>query len=126
MEGVDNGIAVYGTDAMMQIGRWDDGAGWKLFDRQGKVVMSSEDDKESGGESHVANFVNCVRSRQKPNAEIELGYMTALHLHLGNIVARVGRTLKFDAKTENFVGDAEANALLGRKYRQHWGTPRRV
>jgi predicted dehydrogenase len=126
MEGVDNGIAVYGSDGMMQIGRWDDGAGWKLFDTKGKVVMSSEDDKETGGESHVANFVNCVRSRQKPNAEIEVGYMSALHLHLGNIVARVGRTLKFDARTESFVGDAEANALLGRKYRQHWGTPRRV
>jgi predicted dehydrogenase len=126
MEGVDNGIAVYGSDGMMQIGRWDDGAAWKLFDSKGKVVMSSADDKEAGGESHVANFVNCVRTRQKPNADIEVGYMSALHLHIGNIVARVGRTLKFDAKTESFAGDPEANALLGRKYRQHWGTPRKV
>jgi predicted dehydrogenase len=123
MEGVDNGIAVYGSDGMMQIGRWNDGAAWKLFDRSGKVVTSSQDDKEAGGESHVKNFVDCVRSRQKPNAEIEVGHLTALHLHLGNIVARVGRALKFDAKTETFENDAEANALLGRNYRQHWGTP---
>jgi predicted dehydrogenase len=126
MEGVDNGIAVYGSDGMMQIGRWEDGAAWKLFDRAGKVVMTSQDDKETGGESHVKNFVDCVRSRQKPNAEIEVGHITALHLHLGNIVARIGRTLKFDAKNERIQGDAEANALLGRKYRRHWGTPQTV
>ena len=124
MEGVDNGVAVYGSDGMMQIGRWNDGAGWKLFDRAGKVVMSSQNDKEEGGESHVKNFVNCVRSRQKPNAEIETGYISAMHLHLGNIAGRVGRTLKFDAKTESIDGDTEATALLGRKYRQHWGVPR--
>ena len=124
MEGMDNGVAVYGSDGMIQIGRWSDGSGFKVFDRAGKVIEFGKDAKEEGGETHVQNFVDCVRSRQKPNAEIEIGHVTALHLHLGNIVARTGRTLKFDAKTETIAGDAEANALLGRKYRQHWGTPR--
>lgn len=126
MEGVDNGIAVYGSEGMMQIGRWDDGSSFKLFDRAGKVIQSGARDRERGGESHVANFVRCVRSRQKPNAEIETGYISALHCHLANIVARTGRTLKFDAKTQSFAHDVEANALLGRKYRRHWGTPVKV
>jgi predicted dehydrogenase len=126
MEGVDNGIAIYGSDGMIQIGRWEDGSSYKVFDKAGKVVEPGARDKEKGGESHVANFVNCVRSRQKPNAEIELGYISALHCHLANIAARTGRTFKFDAKTDTIPGDAEANALLGRKYREHWGTPRKV
>ncbi len=126
MEGIDNGVAVYGSDGMIQIGRWNDGSGFKAFDRSGKVVHFGRDDKEEGGESHVKNFVNSVRSRQKPNAEIEVGHLTALHCHLANIVARTGRSLKFDARTETFTGEPEANALLGRKYRKHWGTPRGV
>jgi hypothetical protein len=123
---VDNGIAVRGSDGMIQIGRWNDGSGFKAFDRAAKVVQFGKDDKEEGGESHVKNFVDCVRSRQKPNAETEIGYLTALHLHLGNIAARTGRTLKFDAKTGTIAADAEANALPGRMYGQHWGTPRGV
>jgi predicted dehydrogenase len=97
MEGVDNGIAVYGSEGMIQIGRWSDGSGYKVFDSEGKVVEFGKEDKESGGESHVKNFVNCVRSRQKPNAEIGEGFLSTLHCHLANLVARTGRTLKFDA-----------------------------
>jgi predicted dehydrogenase len=126
LEGVDNGVAIYGSDGMIQIGRWGDGSSFKVFDRSGKVVESGENDKSAGGESHVENFVRCMRSREKPNAEIEIGYLSTLHCHLVNVVARTGRTLKFDARTEKFTGDAEANALLGRKYRQHWGTPHRT
>jgi uncharacterized protein (DUF169 family) len=97
-----------------------------VFDRSGKVVESDEKEKVTGGESHARNFVKCVRSREKPNAEIETGYLSTLHCHLANIVARTGRTLKFDAKTQTCAGDPEANALFGRKYRKHWGTPGRV
>ncbi|MEO8026267.1 MAG: Gfo/Idh/MocA family oxidoreductase [Bryobacteraceae bacterium] len=124
MDGVDNGMAVYGSDGMMQIGRWaGETASWKLFDKSGKVVQTGAKDTTRGGESHVRNFVECVRSRKAPNAEIEVGYTTTVHLHLGNIAARLGRNLKFDAKTQTIPGDAEATAMLGRKYRDHWGTP---
>jgi hypothetical protein len=45
--------------------------------------------------------------------------------HLGNIVARTGRAIRFDPKTEKILGDKEAAALLGRKYRQgHWAVPK--
>ncbi|MBI4893630.1 MAG: Gfo/Idh/MocA family oxidoreductase [Acidobacteria bacterium] len=124
MEGVDNGVAVYGSDGMIQVGRWvGETASFKVFDKAGKVVQVGQKDLDGGGESHVANFVSCVKSRQKPNAEIETGFQSALHCHLANIVARTGRTVKFDAATMSIPGDAEANALTGRKYRKHWGTP---
>ena|SRR5262245_44947011 len=50
--------------------------------------------------------------------------VSSLHCHLANIVARTGRNLKFDPKTETIVGDADANRYLGREYRQHWATPK--
>jgi hypothetical protein len=43
---------------------------------------------------------------------------------LGNIATRLGRSLTFDPQAEKIVGDSEADALLGREYRSHWGTPR--
>ena len=39
---------------------------------------------------------------------------------------RVGRKLEFDAKTESFVNDKEANALLTRNYRKPFTVPDKV
>jgi hypothetical protein len=49
-------------------------------------------------------------------------------VHLGNICARVGRSLTFDPDKESIVGDEEAAALLRRRYRKdgHWAIPRGV
>ncbi|MGH9660988.1 MAG: Gfo/Idh/MocA family protein [Bryobacteraceae bacterium] len=122
MDGVDNGVAIYGADGMVQIGRWKDGSGFKVFDSKGEVVHF---DKEGTGDGeHARNFIECVRTRKAPNAEIEIGHMSTVHCLLGNIVARTGRTLKFDARTETIAGDAEANKLIGRQYRGHWATPK--
>ena len=126
LEGVDNGVAIYGSEGMVHIGRWDDGSsGFKVFDRQGKLLLF---DNEGGQDkaAHVQNFLDCVRSRRAPNADIEIGHVSALHCHLGNIVARTGRAVKFDARTETIPGDSEANGLLRREYRSHWATPKGV
>ena len=121
MEAGDNCIAVYGTDGMVQIGRWrGEKTHWKVFDKDGNVVRQ----EPMGSDLHCRNFVDCVRSRQAPNAEIATGFRSTLYAHLGNIVARTGRTIKFDGKTNTIAGDAEANALLHRQYRKHWATPR--
>jgi predicted dehydrogenase len=122
LEGVENGVAVYGSDAMVQIGKWDRRWAFKAFDAAGKLILThrSEDDDSS----HARNFLECVRTRKAPNAEIEIGQRSAAHCHLGNIVARTGRALKFDGASESILGDAPAGKLLGREYRSHWGTPR--
>jgi hypothetical protein len=39
-------------------------------------------------------------------------------------VARVNRSIRFDAQTETVIDDAEANKLIARQYRNHWSTPR--
>ena len=69
---------------------------------------------------------DCVKSRKSPNAEIAIGHASSSLCHLGNIVAKTGRSLKFDGKTETIAGDAEANRLLSREYRKHWATPKKV
>jgi predicted dehydrogenase len=106
-EGSGFGIAFYGDKGTLLI----DDKGWRV-----------EDGKEAGGKpkgdigEHVANFLSCVKTRQKPNAEIEIGHLSTRLCHLGNIAHRVGRKLTFDAATESFANDAEANKLLSREY----------
>jgi predicted dehydrogenase len=127
MDGQDNGVAVYGSDATVHIGRWERAWGYKIFDAKGKLVSKEEEGKDDPhGDTHARNFVNCVKSRQAPNAEIEVGHTSTIHCHLANIVVRTGRNLQFDTATETIVGDAEANKLLRRQYRKHWATPAKV
>jgi len=121
LEGIDNGVAVYGADGYIHIGDWEKDWGYKVFDAKGKLV---EDVQVAEPDGHMENFLECVRTRKPPNADIEIGHLSAVHCHLGNIVARVGRNVSYDGKTETIPGDAEANALTRRKYRQHWATPK--
>jgi predicted dehydrogenase len=79
--------------------------------------------EEKGGDldrPHIANFVACVKSRARPNADIEEGHLSATMCHLGNIATRLGRSLRWDAEHESIAGDPAANRLLVRPYRRPW------
>lgn len=123
MEQVDNGVSVYGSDGMVQIGRWNRRWGYKVFDTGGKVVLH---DEEKELEGHQRNFIESVRSRKLPNADVGAGHLSVIHCHLANIVARTGRNLRFDPGTETVIADEEANLYVKRTYRSHWGAPRLV
>jgi len=113
---------------VVHIGRWDTEKGrkfgYRVYDKKHKLIL---EDYETEVQSwHARNFIDCVRSRQKPNADIEIGFTSTLHTHLANVVVRTGRNLKFDARNDSIPGDAEAGKLLGREYRKHWATPKVV
>jgi hypothetical protein len=77
--------------------------------------------------NHQQNFFDCIRNGNRPNADIEIGHLTASLCHLGNIATRVGRLLHFEPDTENFVDDPEAARMLRREYRPgHWAAPKDV
>jgi predicted dehydrogenase len=69
---------------------------------------------------HVRNFLDCVKTRQQPNASIESGHWTTTACHLGNISLRVGQKILWDAKKEQITSPAEANRLVTRPYRSPW------
>ena len=69
---------------------------------------------------HVRNFLDCVKTRQQPNADIEVGHWTTTACHLGNISLRVGQKVLWDAKAERITNHAEANTLVTRHYRSPW------
>ena len=96
--------------------------GTLVFDKQGWHVDGRRRRRRTRRPTmekpHLRNFLDCVKDRKRPHADIEEGHKSTRLCHLGNIAYRVGRTLRFDATTETIVGDAEANRLLGRTYRK--------
>lgn len=75
-------------------------------------------DGAKGGEHR--NFIDCVKSRKPCYAPAETGHRTVSIAHIGNIAMLLGRALRWDPAKEQFVGDAEANAMLTRRQREPW------
>ena len=71
-------------------------------------------------DNHTRNFLDSVKSRQPTIAPVEAAHHSAIPGHLGLISMLVGRKIKWDAKKEVIVGDAEASKLLTREYRKPW------
>ncbi|MFC1558081.1 Gfo/Idh/MocA family protein [candidate division KSB1 bacterium] len=130
-------IEICGTKGMLFYGRH--GGGWQVYAGNttadspasqrgtGKNELVADVFARQGGDLHVENFVNCIRTRQKPNADVEEVHISMILCHLANISYRVGnRKLKFDSKTETFIGDNEANKYLKANYRKPWVIPDKV
>lgn len=72
---------------------------------------------------HMRDLVNCIESRGKPVADIEQGHISTVSCVLANLSMQLGRSLTWDPEKHLCVGDAEANRLLARPYRQPWVHP---
>jgi len=75
---------------------------------------------------HLQNWFDCIRSRKKCAADVEIGHRSCSVCHLGNIARWTGRKLTWDPEKEVFPGDAEANALLSRRQRHGYELPKDV
>ncbi|MGH9723323.1 MAG: Gfo/Idh/MocA family protein, partial [Bryobacteraceae bacterium] len=133
-----NGMAFYGTEAVLVAER----IGWEIFPEPDTATMGR---RRSEGEAppvparkrspnnkrmwenvaeptkaHAANFIESLRSRKTPNADIEIGHRGTSVALLGNIAMRTGKKLRWDAKKEEFTGAADASAMLTRNLRKPW------
>jgi hypothetical protein len=116
-------IQIMGTKGYMVAGRH--GGGWQIYDADDKVIDHRYG--RQGDKWHQDDFIDCIRTRRRPNADVEQGHYSALLCHMANISYLVGnQKLTFDAKTETFVNAPEANKHLKRTYRQPWVIPDEV
>lgn len=123
-----------GSDGVLNLNR----GGFEIIPevrREGdKTVPRTEPIKSGGSDQHyphVVNFIECVKSREKPISDIETMHWTTTACHLANISLRVGRKIYWDHKTErcfkdpeHTIPDAEANRWLAREYRKPWELPK--
>jgi hypothetical protein len=122
-EGWENGNAFYGTNGLMVLGKK---GGYQIFGPRNKLIEEASFDGPDLP-AHHANFMDCIRSGARPNADIEINHQATTLCHLGNIASRTGVALQFDPAAERITNNADAAALVRRQYREgHWAVPRGV
>jgi predicted dehydrogenase len=124
-DGHSYGVQFYGTEGTLFIDR----EGYTLWPERkpngGESVLSSGVTKSEGSAQHyphVLNFLECLRSRRKPNSDVETTHRSTSAPHVANIAFKLGRKLRWNRDDEQFPNDPEANKLLTKQYRKPWDT----
>jgi predicted dehydrogenase len=111
-----NGMAFYGTNGAL----YADRIGYEIYPEPKSPLERRHMNTTDATRLHAANFIDCVRSRNKPNADVETGHRSTTVAHLGNIAFKTGKKLHWNSETEVFVDDGEASRLLARQARKPW------
>ena len=69
---------------------------------------------------HARNFLDCMRSRETPNADVEIGHRSTSMSLIANISWAMRQRLDWDAENERFTNSDEANEMLHYEYREPW------
>lgn len=77
-------------------------------------------------QNHVGNWIECIKTRAKPVADVEIGHRSITVCHLGNIARWVNRKLRWDPVKETFPDDPEANQYLDRQRRKPYELPEKI
>jgi predicted dehydrogenase len=115
------GMAFAGTEGTLVI----NDSGWEILREPSKDTLRPL--KKPGGvdprPAHVRNFLDCIKSRQQPVENLQVGHHVSTVAHLGNLALRTGRKLRWNADRESVVDDREANRLTTVRYRDPWSLP---
>ncbi|MDP6115276.1 MAG: Gfo/Idh/MocA family oxidoreductase [Planctomycetota bacterium] len=123
----DNGIPLYfrGNSSIHFVG--SEGEVW--VDRRtlrtkpanlARHKFGANDRRVMRSNNHHQNWLESIRTRRRPIADVEIGHRTASLCHLGNICHKLKRDLKWDPDKEEFTGDDEANRMRSRPKRGVW------
>ena len=120
--GIDNGAEFYGTEGKLILSK---GGKVQVLDKRNRAI-DAKPKSPPKTVRHQHDFVDAIKTGRRPNAEIEVGCRTVALVHLGNIAARLGRSIRMDPKAEAILGDEESSRLLKRRYRKggHWAVPK--
>ena len=103
--------------------------GYQILPERGGQFQSAEPRMEPVREStpdgdltdqHTRNFLDCVKSRQRPTADVEIGHRSTTFSHLANISLETQLRIEWDAEKERITNSEEANNLLHYEYRKPW------
>lgn len=112
-------VEIYGSEQMMIIGRH--GGGFVVEKNDSQVVEKVLG--QAGDAEHYRNFIDCLKSRKQPNADISIAHASNVIAHMGNIALRLGNTaLRYDAAKGRF-DDERANKMIKPAYRKGYEIP---
>ena len=123
--GGGRGTIIYGTEGTVYVDR----GGYKLYDRNGKLIRESKSAGEEAGTAlggggdmstlHVVNFFDAIRGKVKQNSTIEEGAISTHLCHYANISSRINKDFRVNPTTGRIL-DRAAMKLWSRKYEKGW------
>jgi len=128
--GKPEGIAFIGNDGTLVVNR----GGWEVIPetteqqgiRQYKTpALPLQFNREDILDRHTLNFVQAIRANDAAmlTCGIDTGSVAAINASMGNIALLTGRKVHWDAATDQFKGDAEANVMIKANYRAPYRLP---
>lgn len=112
--------AVYHGDQGRLTVTYGDGQNTNTEAKAKEYKASAEGRKIFRSPGHMENFLDCVKTREKPIMHMEAGHRVSSLCILGNIAFQLQRKLEWDPVAERFRNDEEANRLLSRPGRGVW------
>ena len=116
----EHGVMFTGSDATLIL----DTSGWEVIaepKKRGMIEMKRvARTDETVRAQHVRNFLDCVKSRQAPVENLEVGHHVSTVAHLGNLALRSRSRIEWDSEAERVRGNDAANQFVLRPYRQPW------
>ncbi|MFP4500204.1 MAG: Gfo/Idh/MocA family protein [Candidatus Hydrogenedentota bacterium] len=102
-----------------------DDSGWEIIPEPKKKSLEAKkfDSVTDGRPKHIRNFLDCVKSREEPVENMEVGHFVSTVAHLGNLALRSGAEVHWDNEAEKVTNNPKADALVGRTYRTPWELP---
>lgn len=98
-----------------------------VYVTRGKMIVTPDELKKTTitvplakSTSHHLDFLECMKSRKTPIADVAIGHRSATVCHLGNIAIRTGKAITWNPETEQIVADPEAAKMLSKEYRKPW------
>jgi len=107
------GVRFEGTEGSVTLGGSQPESIWQSKIGPGDVHLYES-------RSQYGNFIDSCLSRKPTAAPVDVAHRSITPAHLANIAMMLGRKLKWDPEKEEFVGDAQANAMRSRPYRAPW------
>ncbi|MDA1214983.1 MAG: gfo/Idh/MocA family oxidoreductase, partial [Planctomycetota bacterium] len=115
IEGRSTGVAFYGERGTLVVDR----GGWKGYDQPGAVGSSTGD----AIANHLRNFIDAVKTRQRPTCDAVTAHSASTLSQLGNISYRLGRELQFEPNQPLMGVENDVTRLLSQPSRSPWSLP---
>ncbi len=127
-DGPAGGARFVGSDTTLTIdrGRFETGESELAAELKAQSTVEPPAPANSDTAAHLAHWIECIKSRRRPVADVEIGHRSATVCHLGNIARWTGRRLRWDPASETFPEDKAALALLDRERRKPYELPSQV
>lgn len=125
MYGHGYGIEFHGIDGTMFVDR----GGFEVYPEKKRVekkdvdrtAVMKMDRVDDGLFEHIANMLDCIKTRKLPASDIEIGHRTSSACLLGNVALRSKERIVWDVANQKLIGGSPtAQKLLTREYRAPW------